>query len=129
MKGVKYALNLVFSDRIAGDASSTYKHGRMRLTIDESSNYSNIANAGEYPKNGLGSARNINCTGDCYVNTDGNTYVEAWVCSTTQGMAYYKFGSVPSYNPQPIQPAGPELKTSHQAFQYLEKHGQSQRLP
>ena len=111
-KGIKYALNLVFSDRIAGDASSTYKNGRMRLTIDNSSNYSDITNAGEYPKSGLGSTRNTNCTGDCMVNTDGSSYVEAWVCSTTQGMAYYKFGSVPSHNPQPIQPAGPEIKAS-----------------
>lgn len=112
-KGNKYAANLVFNNRVAGDATSTYKAGRMRFTIDEAGDYSKTVTVGDYPSAGLGStSRNTGCTGDCYVNTDGNTYVEAWVCSTTQGMAYYKFGSVPSYNPQPIQPAGPELKTS-----------------
>ena len=112
-KGNKYAANLVFNNRVAGEATSTYKAGRMRFTIDEAGDYSKTVTVGDYPSAGLGStSRNTGCTGDCYVNTDGNTYVEAWVCSTTQGMAYYNFGSVPSYNPQPIKPAGSEIKAS-----------------
>ena len=115
-KGNKYAANLVFNNRVAGDATSTYKAGRMRFTIDEAGDYSKTVTVGDYPSAGLGStSRNTGCTGDCYVNTDGNTYVEAWVCSTAQGMAYYAFGSVPAQNPEPVKPpvpAGPALSAS-----------------
>lgn len=112
-KGQKYAANLKFTDRVSGDSNSTYKGGRMRLASIDSSDYSSVTEVGQYPINGLGStSRNTNVTGDVMINTDGTTYVEAWVCSTTHGMAYYKCGSVPAQNPSVIGPATPTITAS-----------------
>ena len=67
-KGNKYSANLVLNNRVAGDATSTYKAGRMRFTIDEAGDYSKTVTVGDYPSAGLGStSRNTGCTGDCYV--------------------------------------------------------------
>ena len=112
-KGQKYAAYLKFTDRVSGDSNSTYKGGRMRLASIDSSDYSSVTEVGQYPVNGLGStSRNTNVTGDVMINTDGTTYVEAWVCSTTHGMAYYKYGSVPAQNPSIIGPATPTITAS-----------------
>ena len=103
--GLKYAANLKFTDRVSGDNTSTYKGGRMNILIDNTGNFSTVTQVGEYPSGGLGStSRNMNVTGDVMINTDGSTYVEAWVCSTTQGMAYYCHGTAPTQNPSPIVP-------------------------
>ena len=109
-KGQKYAVNLKFNDRTAGDSNSTYKGGRMRLIIDNSGNYSSNSYVGEWPADGLGNdTRNTNGTGDVMINTDGTNYIEAWVCSTTHGMAYFTYGTVPQTNPSPILPLGSHI--------------------
>ena len=105
--GVKYAANLKFNDHTSNN--DTYMGGRMKIIIDNTGNFSSTTNVGEFPSDGLGKVtKNINVTGDCMINTDGSTYVEAWVCSTSQGMAYFAHGSVPTHSVSPIKPAEPE---------------------
>ena len=106
-KGRKYTANLKFNDRTSGDSNSTFKGGRMRLIIDDSGDFNSTSSVGEWPSDGLGNdSRNTNGTGDIMINTDGQNYIEAWVCSTTHGMAYYTYGNPPASNPEPVLPLG-----------------------
>ena len=114
-RGQKIAANLIFDPGVSGDDNSTFKGCRMRLINDRVGKYSKVYSVGEFPSDGLGSnTRNTNATGDIAINTDGENYVEAWVFSTTHGMAHYVFGNPPAKNPSKIPsksaPAGaPEL--------------------
>ncbi|MDD6669025.1 MAG: family 43 glycosylhydrolase, partial [Bacteroidales bacterium] len=117
-RGQKYAANLKFNDRTTGDSNSTFKGGRMRLIIDDSGTYSSASWVCEYPTDGLGSTtKNSNGTGDVAINTDGNNYIEAWVCSTNQGMAYFTYGTPPTQSPSPILPAGPSIQASGKSIE------------
>lgn len=117
-RGMKYAVNLKFSDRVSGNSTSTFKGGRMRVIVDDSGNFSTVTQVGEYPSGGLGTTRNTNGTGDVHVNTDGSSFVEAWVLSTLQGFAYYKYGSVPTNNPGTIGPLKPRLSASVSSLKF-----------
>lgn len=105
--GIQYGAILTFNvaESLADgqpDPKTTYKAGRMAL-VNAADGWSKVTNVGEYPAKGLGNvSRNTNATGEVITTTDGSTYVEAWVLSTTQGFAYYAFGNTPKYNPQPI---------------------------
>lgn len=113
--GAKHAVNLIFNTKeykrnadgtivvVNGkeqaDDTKNYLGGRMRIINDPTGNFSNSSTVVTLPKEGLGStSRNTNSTGDCFVNTDGSKYLEAWVLSTTQGMAYYAMGEVPAHS-------------------------------
>ena len=96
-KGGKYAINLIF------EGTENYTGAKMRIIKDNTGNFSSTTLSGKYPSDGLGdTTKNTNATGDCMYNTDGETYLEAWVLSTQQGMAYYALGNVPAKNPSPI---------------------------
>ena len=98
-KGLKYAINTVYDD-------ANGSNGRMRIIQDKAGNFSSTSEIGKWPAAGLGkSGSNINGTGDCMVNTDGQEYLEAWVMITGQGLAYYTVGNPPAKNPQPFTPA------------------------
>ena len=116
---------------MTGDNTSTFKGARMRLVVDRVGKYSKVYPAGEFPSDGLGSTtRNTNVTGDIAINTDGENYVEAWVCSTGHGMAYFVFGNPPTKSPSPIsqKPASteePELYfcgTKYSNWQHLDEY-------
>ena len=96
-KGQKYAANLVFPDASGANA-------RMRIIQDNAGDFSNTSEIGKYPSDGLGDDANSNGTGDIMINTDGQTYLEAWVLSTNQGLAYFTTGNVPSQSPAPVNP-------------------------
>lgn len=130
-RGQKIAANLLFNSPVSGDNTSTFKGGRMRLVVDRVGKYSKVYPAGEFPSDGLGSTtRNTNVTGDIAINTDGENYVEAWVCSTGHGMAHYVYGNAPTKNPQAIvqkpAPTGdPELffcGTNYSDWQHLDEY-------
>lgn len=95
--GKKYCAHFICT----GD---NYSNGQMRMFHDAAGDFSNNQNIKFYPSDGLGSGRNANGTGEVIINTDGENYVEAWVMSTTQGLAYYKFGQVPAINPGKVNP-------------------------
>lgn len=96
-KGLKYAASMVFADK---DGSSC----KMRIINDQSGDFKTTSEIGQYPSDGLGGANNTNGTGDIMINTDGENYLEAWILSTTQGLAYFTTGNVPTTTPQPITP-------------------------
>ena len=112
--GQKHSVNLVFEGKqydSAGklDATKNYLGGRMRIIQDLSGNFTRMQTVGDYPSKGLGNvSRNTYATGDCFVNTDGKNYLEAWVLSTTHGLAYYAHGSVPKQNPAKLELQDPE---------------------
>ena len=112
--GQKHSVNLVFEGKqydSAGklDATKNYLGGRMRIIQDLSGNFTRMQTVGDYPSKGLGNvSRNTNATGDCFVNTDGKNYLEAWVLSTTHGLAYYAHGEAPKQNPAKLELQEPE---------------------
>ena len=100
--GLKYAINTVYDD-VNGS------NGRMRIIHDKAGDFSSTSEIGKWPAAGLGKAgSNPNGTGDCMVNTDGQTYLEAWVLITGQGLAYYTVNTPPAQDPQPFTPAATE---------------------
>ena len=96
-KGLKYAASMVFADN---NGSSC----KMRIINDQSGDFKTTSEIGQYPSDGLGGANNTNGTGDIMINTDGENYLEAWILSTTQGLAYFTTGNVPTTTPEPITP-------------------------
>lgn len=139
--GVTYALMLDFNDatysstdangypyQTAEDAAKNYTGGHMKLLQISSSDWSNSffspKNIASYPANGLSdSRRNLNCTGNVQINQNGDSYVEAWVLSTNQGIAYYYTGNPPeSPNTDPTITASPtELAFSTKVSEPLTK--------
>ena len=127
-KGQKYAVNLTY-DNADGD------NGRMRIIQDNVGNFSSTTLIGSYPAAGLGAGKingvsvNANGTGDCMINTDGDTYLEAWVLSTGQGLAYYTVGNPPAQNPDPITGTEvtekPELSVSPSSLSFDVKAGET----
>ena len=75
--------------------TTTYDDGIMRLydVTDGWANAKAVSN-GDYPQNGLGSNRNTATTGSLRVNKVSEGCVEAWILTTTQGIAYYRSGSL-----------------------------------
>lgn len=100
-KTTKYCVDLVFNTVDGSTAlANYYMGGRGRLSVVNSGDYSDADVICDFPANGLSNtSQNGNATGDVVVNTDNNSYVELWVCSTNQGLAYYTYGDVPSKNP------------------------------
>ena len=96
-KGMKYAVNLNFAD-------NSGNNGKMRIIQDAKGDFSSTTLIGQYPADGLGAVANTDGTGDCMINTDGQTYLEAWVLSTKQGLAYFTVGNPPAQSPEPIDP-------------------------
>ena len=130
--GQKYSANLVFNGKeyLPGtetmDPEKNYKGARMRLIQDLKGDFTRIQQVGDFPSNGLGdTSRNTNATGDIIVRTDGNNWLEAWVLSTTHGMAYYKHGTPPKTEGQPIQSTEPMLSVDKSSLSFSAKQGQT----
>ncbi len=96
-KGQKYATSMIFADN---NGSSC----KMRILQDKSGDFKTTSEIGQWPSDGLGGSNNTNGTGDIQINTDGDTYLECWILSTSQGLAYFTTGTVPAKNPDPITP-------------------------
>ncbi|MGM9842973.1 MAG: family 43 glycosylhydrolase, partial [Muribaculaceae bacterium] len=107
-----YAVVPQFDDRVGSDVSSFYKGAKMRFDIIAVADHSTLYNRGSYPADGLGSAQNTDCTTDVMINTDNKYFVEAWIFSTNQGIAYYTFGNVPEQNPDPVEILTPHISAS-----------------
>ncbi len=86
-----------------GTTAGNYIGGRMRM-YDCSNGWASASAMTDYPSAGLGSTtRNTNCAGSI-VSRVGSDYIEAWICSAGQGIAYYKTGNVPTVNPPVVTP-------------------------
>lgn len=87
--GHKYAANMVFR------GADNWQGGKLRILHDPNGNFRPVDQIQEMPSDGLGDDKNSNGTGDCWINTDEVNFVEGWVLSTNQGLAYFKFGNPP----------------------------------
>ncbi len=87
--GHKYAANMVFR------GSDAWTSAKLRILHDPNGNFRPVERIQEMPSDGLGTDKNTNGTGDCIINTDEVNFVEGWVLSTNQGMAYFKYGNPP----------------------------------
>ena len=101
--------------------STTYAEGIMRL-YNVSNGWANATavSNGDYPSGGLGSTRNTATTGSLRVNKVSEGCVEAWILTTSQGIAYYRSGSLdwkpgtdPGTDPDPNPPT-PSLSLPNQ---------------
>lgn len=81
--------------------------GRLRLLIDDSGNYNSISTCGTWPADGLGANDNNTGIGDVITRTDGSTWVEMWVFSHEQGLAYFTVGTPPETSTEPQLNASP----------------------
>ncbi len=87
----------------------------LNVTYDETSgsSFNSPLFLGDYPASGLSDGiRNTNCTGNVLINQDGDKYVEAWILSTGQGIAYYYTGNVPDSGLKPFSPTVNASETS-----------------
>ena len=99
--GFKFAVNPIMNDY--------GKNCAMRLIMDHTGNFARTTEVGRYPSDGLGSGDNSQGYADVIINTDGSTWLEAWVLSYNQGVAYYTYGTPPTANPTAIQPLRPTI--------------------
>ena len=93
---------------------ANHSRGRMRIDYLGDLNYNTVHPRGTYPAEGLGDNDCPHGYADAIVNTDGSTYLEAWVFAENQGIAYFTEGNVPKRNPQKINTiARPEEGTAN----------------
>ena len=115
-KGNEYALATIFNPKGVVSGSQTeaknYTGGRMKL-LKKGTDWSAVTNCGEYPSDGLSDVvQNTNCTTNAIASVNGSDGVEAWVLSTGQGIAYYKFGTAPVYDVEAVVPIVPTIEVS-----------------
>lgn len=115
-KGNEYALATIFNPKGVVSGSQTeaknYTGGRMKL-LKKGTDWSTVTNCGEYPSAGLSDVvQNTNCTTNAIASVNGSDGVEAWVLSTGQGIAYYKFGTAPVYDVEAVVPIVPTIEVS-----------------
>lgn len=97
-----------YPEQTAEDLAKNYLGGHAKLLQISSEDWSfkffSPKNMASYPAVGLSDTRqNLNCTGNIQLNQDAENYVEAWILSTNQGIAYYYTGNPPeSVNTDPI---------------------------
>ena len=83
---------------------TSYKGGHMKLfriingtqseARDWEVTFMQPTQVGMFPYEGLSDEnQNVNSTGNICVNTNGSSYLEAWILCTNQGIAYYRLGT------------------------------------
>ena len=72
--------------------------GGRAILLDANAGWTEATKVAEYPSAGLGSTtRNTSMSSSICVAVNGEQGVEMWVLVNNQGIAHYKYGSVPSY--------------------------------
>ncbi len=101
----------------SADVYATSLLGGRAVLIDGSEGWAveGLKNSGNYPSNGMGSTtRNTSYSTSLCVNVNGDSGVEMWVLIHNQGIAYYKHGTAPTYEYEPVPeidaPAQVEIK-------------------
>lgn len=105
-----------WSSQTDAQKAKNYTGGHM-LLLDVSDGWAKPVTMGTFPSAKLSDTRqNPNCTGGVLAAVKDGEYVEAWVLSTNQGLAYANYvadgKSLPNHNVEPIKPAGPALSAS-----------------
>ncbi len=93
-KGTSYAFATAYTYNAT--ASERVRDGRAIL-VDATEGWSNASKVAEYPAAGLGNTRNTSYSSSIEVAVNGNSGIEMWVLVNNQGIAYYTYGTVPTY--------------------------------
>lgn len=80
--------------------TTTLTNGRAVVT-DVTNGWAQCEAVGSYPSAGLGSTRNTSMSTSVSTHVNGDQGVEMWVLVHNQGIAYYKYGVVPTYDLDP----------------------------
>ena len=95
-KGTQYAFATDYATYT--DVSTGSLLGGHALLLDASAGWTEAEASGRYPSAGLGSTtRNTTMSSSICVAVNGSSGVEMWVLVHSQGIAYYKHGTVPTY--------------------------------
>lgn len=87
--------------------ATTYASGSTTLTggravvADVTNGWAQCDALGSYPSGGLGTTRNTSMSTSVATHVNGDKGVEMWVLVHNQGVAYYKYGTVPVYDLEP----------------------------
>lgn len=87
--------------------ATTYASGSTTLTggravvADVTNGWAQCDAVGSYPSGGLGTTRNTSMSTSVATHVNGDLGVEMWVLVHNQGLAYYKYGTVPVYDLDP----------------------------
>lgn len=77
---------------------STTLTGGRAIVADVTNGWAQCEAIGSYPGTGLGSTRNTSMSTSVATHVNGDQGVEMWVLVHNQGIAYYKYGVVPTYD-------------------------------
>ncbi|MDD3405492.1 MAG: DUF4623 domain-containing protein, partial [Paludibacteraceae bacterium] len=94
-KGTQYGVATIYQP--GATASERLTLGRVSL-MDATSGWAEADKIGEYPSAGMGTTRNTSFSSSVAVAVNGTSGVEMWVLIHNQGIAYFKNGTVPTYN-------------------------------
>ncbi len=95
-KGTSYALATTYLPKASQASGLSLTQGKVVL-IDGTDGWNAATALGEYPSAGMGETRNTSFSTSCPVAVNGDSGVEFWVLISSQGIAYYKTGTVPTY--------------------------------
>ena len=108
-KGDEYAFATEYDPGTSGDAQTMLKNGRAAF-MATSGDMSDATRKAYYPSTGFSAnTRNTSCSSSICVNVNGEKGVEMWVLVHNQGIAYYKYGTPATYDPNqtPTEPGTP----------------------
>jgi len=97
-KGTQYAFATAYDPNAT--PAERLRNGRAIL-VDATEGWADAEKIGEYPNGGMGTTRNTSFATSIAVAVNGTAGVEMWVLVHNQGIAYFKHGTVPSYNLNP----------------------------
>lgn len=115
-KGESYALATTYT--YSATQAEMLKDGKVVL-LDGTDGWASATQVAKYPSAGLGTTRNTSFSTSCPVAVNGEQGVEFWVLISSQGIAYYKSGTVPTYTyttPYPTVTATPSSVAFSEIF-------------
>ena len=96
-RGTEYGVATTYQNP---SGTETLTLGRAVVT-DVTNGWAQCEAIGSYPSAGMGTTRNTSMSTSVATKVNGTQGVEMWVLIHNQGIAYYKYGTVPTYDITP----------------------------
>ena len=96
-RGTEYGVATTYQNP---SGTETLTLGRAVVT-DVTNGWAQCEAIGSYPSAGMGTTRNKSMSTSVATHVNGTQGVEMWVLIHNQGIAYYKYGTVPTYDITP----------------------------
>lgn len=96
-RGTEYGVATTYQNP---SGTETLTLGRAVVT-DVTNGWAQCEAIGSYPSAGMGTTRNKSMSTSVATSVNGTQGVEMWVLIHNQGIAYYKYGTVPTYDITP----------------------------